>query len=300
MIVKKIDLYEDKWNFCQENSDLILASGVNSLKKSKKYSVKTDLPTYQGNYLISHLETPYYIGEAKNIDNRVKQQGNKKTSTFYRNYLKEKDVDSNEKEKVKIETFQVQAIETMMGRKELEEFSIVNLGTRLNKFQLNKRRIFNGEVIVELWDCIQKHYEEIFYQAKKLFLNQDLLAWHEAKIKSCPGIYYVEHKKDGLIYIGESSNILDRYKTHSRDTRFSALRRHIGTELYGFQLKTKKELNMTTNANQDKRMYLSEDENKKVDEYLNQCLIRTQVVNFARYEFEEHLIQEFKPLLNRK
>jgi len=81
---------------------------------------------------------------------------------------------------------------------------------------------------------------------------------------------------------------------------FSALRRHIATELLGFELKTKYELGLKTSAEKDKRMFLSQDEDLKVNQFLKRCYIRTEMINFGRYELENYLIKKLKPILNVK
>lgn len=58
------------------------------------------------------------------------------------------------------------------------------------------------------------------------------------------GLYIVKDKSDKLIYIGESSNIGDRIKTHCGRTYFSALRRYIWTNVLGFEYKKQKGKNV--------------------------------------------------------
>ncbi|MGY8808652.1 MAG: GIY-YIG nuclease family protein, partial [Fidelibacterota bacterium] len=96
--------------------------------------------------------------------------------------------------------------------------------------------------------------------------------------------------KDGLIYIGESSNIYQRYKTHSGTTYFSALRRHIGTDILNFFLKSKN----------GRKRYFTDSEDSMVDIYLKKCKISYMKINFGRFELEEYLIRKYHPLLNRK
>ena len=114
--------------------------------------------------------------------------------------------------------------------------------------------------------------------------------WFDSNVKSTAGLYWVEHSTKGLIYIGESSNIFDRYETHSGTTYFSALRRHIGENILGFQLQTRK----------GKKRYFEDKEDLKVTDFLRKCTIKPCGVNFGRYELEEYLIRKYRPLLNRK
>ena len=93
-----------------------------------------------------------------------------------------------------------------------------------------------------------------------------------------------------VIYIGESSDIGERYETHSGRTYFSALRRHIGENILGFSLKTIK----------GKARYFSDDEDIKVTAFLHASRIAVLSISFGRYELEESLIRKYHPLLNRK
>lgn len=299
MIEENIVCVKNEWSFCQENSSMILAEGIELLRNSTKYSIKSDFPSYSGNYLISSADAPYYIGEAQNIKKRIKQQFRKSSSTFYKNYLrKHKTKEINER--LDINNFDVQIIKTLIGTKEIEEFGIVNLETKLNKFQLGKRTLYDGRIDEGNWNWIQNNFESVLLQGEKQFLKNKPYRWYDAQVQIGPGIYYVESESHGLIYIGESSSVLDRYKTHSSDTRFSALRRHIATEILRFELKTKKELGLNTQAKKDKKMYLAPDEDLKVNKFLENCSIRTEIINFGRYELENHLIQKLKPMLNIK
>ena len=140
--MKKVKL---SWGFCQSNSDEILASGLKQLKSVAKCDPSIRPPSVAGNYVISNNDTPLYIGEAGNLASRLKQQFRKTTSTFYKNYAKKQnqlDIAKN----LQIEDFDAQYIKTEIGRKELEEFCIVNFPTPLNKLQRGKRDIYKSTV----------------------------------------------------------------------------------------------------------------------------------------------------------
>ena len=116
--------------------------------------------------------------------------------------------------------------------------------------------------------------------------------FYSAEVKTFLLLPYiiVKNKNGELIYIGESSNINERFKTHSGRTYFSALRRHIGTEILKFELQEIK----------GKKRYFSETEDRKVTEFLKTCKATLFPVAFGRYELEEYLIKKHRPLLNRK
>ena len=75
------------WKYCQNNSDLILASGLKILIEKSKTSFDDYYNDEYGNYLISDNSDKWnYIGEAKSLMKRLKQHSKERTSTFYKNY----------------------------------------------------------------------------------------------------------------------------------------------------------------------------------------------------------------------
>lgn len=279
------------WKFVQNNSQSVLASGLNKLIKSNKYSLDDQHITDPGNYFIfDTMKRWKYIGEAKNLSHRIKQHSKEQTSTFYKNYNRSRTHSYIVENQLLIKDFKVQTIETKIGRKELEEFGIVNLSVNLNKFQINKRTFFYGKSDESIWNEVQEMKLMLLEQAEVEVLKSKAYKWTEAIIPSKAGLYWVAHSKKGLIYIGESSNITDRYKTHSTKTYFSALRRHIGENILGYSLKIKN----------GKKRYFDESEERDVDNFLRHCSIIPYEVNFGRYELEEFLIRKYHPLLNRK
>ncbi len=279
------------WNYCQENSDSILLTGLNSLKRCSKMRFKDEFPNEFGNYLISDKTNNWlYTGESKTLSKRLNQHSKEKTSTFYKNYKKFEPSYPNYPQKLRVNNFQIRLIKTNIGRKELEEFGIENFPTNLNKFQRGKRNKYLGKTNIKIWKDIQSNYSIILEQGERILKRKKLYKWYESKIPYHPGLYWVINSSKELIYIGESSNIYDRYETHSGRTYFSSLRRQIGEVILGFKLQT---------INGRKR-YFTDNEDRKVTNFLKTCSIRTLPINFGRYELEEFLIEKHNPLLNRK
>jgi predicted GIY-YIG superfamily endonuclease len=281
----------NEWKYCQNNSDLILISGLIELTKSKRNNFGSDFENGYGNYLISDKKDLWnYTGEAKSLLNRLKQHSKEKTSTFYKNYSKFAKQKGNLKELLNITDFEIRTINTAIGRKELEEFGIVNIPANLNKFQLGKRNLFKNKGNKELWFDIQSNKNQIIEQGEKELQKAKTYDWFSAQIKPSAGLYWVEHQTKGLIYIGESSDINKRHGTHSGRTYFSALRRNLGETILGFELQT---------INGRKR-YFSDIEDKKITEFLKKCSIKTLPISFGRFELEEYLIKKNSSILNRK
>jgi predicted GIY-YIG superfamily endonuclease len=277
------------WDKIQNQSDEILSDGLFLLKSIPVTAFSDVTEKGFGNYLISLDKKPFYIGEAKELSKRIKQQSKPTTSTFYKNYLKATKTNQLLKP-VDIDSFKIQFITTNIGRKEIEEFGIVNLPTKLNSFQLDKRKKFEIKTHNGLWLNVQNEFADILKQGETKLFKTTVQPWFNLTTISNAGLYLVKDKSDRLIYIGESSDVGERITTHSGRTYFSALRRHIGTEILGFQLK---EINK-------KKRYFSDSEDKKVTDFLRSCKVTVFAVNFGRYELEEYLIKKHRPLLNRK
>lgn len=141
-----------------------------------------------------------------------------------------------------------------------------------------------------LWNLVQENYLQLLEEGEIKIQKSTFTPWFETNTISLAGLYLVKDKTDKLIYIGESSDIGERIKTHSGRTYFSALRRHIGTDILDFELQEIK----------GKKRYFSEIEDTKVTEFLRTCKITPFPVVFGRYELEEYLIKKYRPLLNRK
>jgi predicted GIY-YIG superfamily endonuclease len=277
------------WDNIQKQSDEILSCGLYKLKTRPISDLSTFLEKGFGNYLISLDKVAFYIGEAKELNKRLKQQFNPKTSTFYKNFLKLSSTNQLIKPAT-IDKFKIQFISTTIGRKEVEEFGIVNLPTKLNSFQLDKRNKFIIADQNGLWDAVQVNYAGLLEEGESKILKAIYMPWFDTKIISSAGLYLVKDKAERLIYIGESSDVGERIATHSGRTYFSALRRHIGTDILNFNLQEIK----------GKKRYFSDTEEKKVTEFLKTCKATIFPVAFGRYELEEYLIKKHRPILNRK
>ena len=273
------------WQTLQVKSDEILAQGLHALNSRSLISWQDVKHSGYGLYLIHLNGTPVYAGEAKNLTQRLKQQfgGN---STFYPSYTKTGGTEP-------ITNFQIKWIDANIGRKELEEFCIVNVPTPLNRFQLNKRNLLDNKETQEgLWEECQASAGESLALAEINLLERSAEKWHNCNIKHKPGVYLIYDSLDELIYIGESSDIADRYITHSKTSYFSAFRRHVGTNILS--------LTFVDGKSKRKNREFKPDDDAKINQFIRKCKIRYAYVQFGRMELEEYLIRKHRPLLNRK
>jgi predicted GIY-YIG superfamily endonuclease len=280
-IMAKID-----WAYIQAASDDVLYDGFEALKTRpflKAAAAQDEAPC---NYLISLKGEARYIGEGQNAQARLRQQFREGSSTFYKTYLKK----TAGSEHAAISDFDVQVMASRLGRKEMEEFGIVHLVDRLNKFQLDKRaRLEASEESKGLWDIVQAQHERLLGEGVAAVLESAWTPWFDCAPRSGPGVYLVRHK-GRLIYAGESPDLSARHETHSDDTYFSGLRRHIGVELLDCEL-------------QDiggRKRYFTDDQDWKVTRFLTDCEAVFCPVSFGRYELEDRLIGTQDPVLNRK
>ncbi len=274
------------WLACQEQTANILLSGIYHLHHTHFQS--GGWSSDAGNYLVSYEGQSAYIGEAKNLNHRLKQQTTAKTSTFYKTYLAHRSTVLPAG--LDIGEFAIQTLAHKFGRKEMEEFGIVNLPTCLNKFQKNKQQKYSGLADPGLWVEAQTAVGTLLAEGEAFVLDQSAVLWFKATAPNRPGLYYVENSDENVIYIGESSNLKERYNTHSDKTYFSALRRHIGTELLGFTLIEIK----------GKKRYFTQSQDQEITRLLRSCKVRMIPVNLGRFELETYLIQKHHPILNRK
>ena len=283
------------WDYLQQNSNDILAEGLSLLLEGHSCEFGGRHPKEPGNYVISYSEIPLYIGEATDLEKRLKQHY--KGSTFYRNYCKNS-VKLNLPSNLSMDDFRCRFMPTKIGRKELEEFGIVNLPAPLNEFHKDKRDRFTPVTSSQSWEIVQENALKLLEQGERIILFQRPFIWNEIKPLAVPGIYIIFNEQEELIYIGESTDLKERYDTHSRRTHFSAFRRHVATKILSLNLKTKAELGYKSADN--KRRHVTSSEDEEINRYISKCSIITMPVYFGRLELEERLIKRYQPLLNRK
>lgn len=272
------------WEYCQVDSDQILASGLSALLASSPVTHNETKSVGAGVYLFSIAGKHYYIGEGIDVYSRLKSQLNPRTSTFYKNYLKT-DPDSA----LSIDAFELRVLPALLARKEMEEFGIVNLPTALNRFHSNKREKSNVENLNRTeWDRVQACSDLILSQGEAFVRSCESITWSLAKPCCDPGLYLVSDSNGDLLYIGESTNLRERHMTHGKRTYFSALRRNVGRSLLGYAYipGTKKKF--------------EPEHDSSVTDYIQACAYACIGVSFARRELEERLILKLRPPLNRK
>ena len=182
----------------------------------------------------------------------------------------------------------VRLLETRFGRKELEEFLMVTPGARLN---LAHRKRYQKHKIADLpspkaWIGCQRTAVGILSISRQHCEDLTRSEWENAQPPSAAGIYLVWRHGE-LVYLGQSHNLKERYDTHSTRTRFSALRRSIGTVRLSHTFVPGKKWHFIETADED------------VNQFLRSCKYACLPIALGRLEIEELLISKMTPQLNK-
>lgn len=278
------------WNYCQKNSEDILLNGINQLKESEKFELTNPAPKTQGNFLITNNRMRF-VGESNNIEKRVASLRTPKTSTFYKNYQRAIKKNLALNQKLVISDFDYQILPSAIGRKEIEEFGVVNLPARLNTFQPKKLNKYKPETApTEIWNEVQNDASNILAQGAAAFKKSKTVNWDKADPDDVAGIYQLKDHQGKLLYVGESNNVNEHWKKHSNAAYFSALRRNIGSTMLGFDLKDRS----------GKNRPLSDQEEIRINDFLSKCKYGFIPVSFGRFELEEKIRADETPILNTK
>lgn len=283
------------WDDLQDNADSILYEGLHKLISKPHCDFTGKYAEDQGNYIISYQENPLYIGEADNLDKRLREHY--RGSTFFKNYHQHGQK-LNLPLDLTMNHFKHQHMKVSFGRKDLEEFGMVNLPAPLNKFQTDKRAIFIPKHQTFLWEVAQETALGLLKQGEEKLFSERPLPWDRSNICQGAGVYLIFDPKGSLIYVGESTSVAERYKTHSNKTRFSAFRRHVATNIFLFTLKTKEEMGFK--SSDSKKAFLTKKEDEEINKFISQCKFISMPVHFGRLELEAQIIKNHSPLLNRK
>lgn len=123
-------------------------------------------------------------------------------------------------------------------------------------------------------------FDEFSHIVYKPFLNQPAL--------NCPAIYSIKNRNGNIIYIGqEVIHCIKMSKRSYGSTGTSILKRKIGL-IMGFKLVLKN----------GKTRYLSLNDERQVDVYLQNCMIGVMPVQFGLMETESYLKNKYNPVLN--
>ncbi len=115
------------------------------------------------------------------------------------------------------------------------------------------------------------------------------VAWRAMRPPAGAGLYILRGAKGNALYVGETDALAERLGTHGgARSYFSALRRHVGTELLSLSF-----------APYVRRGFAPADE-AAITAFLAICTVAILPLAFGRWELERELVHELRPMLNRE
>jgi hypothetical protein len=142
---------------------------------------------------------------------------------------------------------------------------------------------------VALWLRVEEDFAALLREGAQIAAAAQSVAWPEMRPPPDAGLYILRGQDGEMLYVGESDALAERLGTHRRPrSYFSALRRHVATELLGLAF-----------APEIVRGFSPINE-ASISDFLSSCTLAIVPLVFGRWELERHLVQKHRPLLNRE
>lgn len=214
-----------------------LNRGLHILKQSVQSFI--NVPDEPGNYIIS-ANGYHYTGQANSLSSRLSFYYHEDSEVFRKYYKK-----YGMAETLHLSDLTVCYMPVYSGKKELEEFVIVNLPAEINSSNKRAQSKFTGSLEAKHtddWICFQNNSTAMLSAMKETADKLPFIRWHEAeqiidKFKGFGGVYVIKDKDGYILYVGETSTIRQRYTQHSKRTRISIFRRNVAVRKLGYTLK---------------------------------------------------------------
>ena len=265
------------WDIVQLNSDKLLAEGLHRLMISESRPGEEDLPDDAGNYVFLDGENALFAGEAGNLQRRISAQLDEGKSRFYKRYLQ-----SSPDEVRPLSEMTLRYIPVVIGRKELEEYVIVNLGSGLNREPSANYWLSVRAGVHDFWDRIQKKAADLLNDGSSACLEAEPVRWRNRSVLSTAGVFIIRNRNDEIIRICEAANLAADLKVAESDSHTSDLRYAIGTDQLGFQAVLSSE----------GRRGFQPNEEEDISRYLHRCTIAQSTVGFGRLEIANALSRQ--------
>jgi predicted GIY-YIG superfamily endonuclease len=274
------------WSDLQRHADAVLASGLNDLMSQPRSSWGPVNLHTAGVYAFSDGDAIIYVGESTSVSWRVGQHHDPR-SRLMATLLAAGVADPDAYAASRL-TIRVLPVE--LGRLELEELAIACLRPSVNLMRRDSRTVLAyADVPTDLWRRVQSGSDRLLKAGVSAVLEVPAAPWKAMRPSVGAGLYILRHSKGKALYVGETDALGERLGIH-RGARsyFSALRRHVGTELLG--------LAFAPNV----RRGFSPEEEARISAYLTTCTIAIVPLAFGRWELERELVGEMRPVLNRE
>lgn len=184
----------------------------------------------------------------------------------------------------------IRSLSVDVGRIELEEFAIACLQPSLNRMRrLSRAALAYEDATPDLWRAVQTDAVRLLRAGVNVGLETPPVPWGRTQPPRSAGLYILRDANGRPLYVGESDALAERLRTHGGlRSYFSALRRHVGTEVLGLAF-----------APNVRRGFSPLDE-AAISAYLATCSIAILPIAFGRWELERELVHELRPTLNRE
>lgn len=269
------------WSTLQRRADGVLAAGLRTLQVQRADGWGAVDVHGAGVYAVFDGAAALYVGDAIGVSSRITQH-QRLGSAFLVGLASAGGPDASR--------LRVRALPVDLGRLELEEFAITCLRPSGNRMRRASRAALAfDDADVDLWARVQVDAPRLLREGARVASNLPSVSWRQMRPPAGPGLYIVRDRKGRPVYVGETDALAERLGTHSRSrSYFSALRRHVGTEILGLSF-----------APHVRRGFSSGDE-AAINAYLASCSIAILAVAIGRWELERELVHALSPQLNRE
>jgi predicted GIY-YIG superfamily endonuclease len=274
------------WSEVQKDADGILAAGLRHLLAQPRLPWEPLRMSQAGVYVFSDGETTAYVGESTSVSWRVSQH--LKSNSRLMESLRSAGIIDPVTHAAS--AFEVRVVPVSIGRLELEEIGIACLHPTFNLMRRASRSAHpHDDADVALWLRVEEDFAALLREGAQMAAEAQGVAWTEVRPPPGAGLYILRGQNGEMLYVGESDALAERLGTHRHPrSYFSALRRHVGTELLGLAF-----------APEIVRGFRPIDE-AAISDFLSSCTVAIVPLAFGRWELERHLVQTHRPLLNRE
>jgi predicted GIY-YIG superfamily endonuclease len=274
------------WYDLQRYADAVLASGLRDLMSQPPSAWGPINLHTAGVYVFSDADAAVYVGESSSVSWRVGQHRDPR-SRFLAALLAGGIADPAAHAAARLT---IRSLPVELGRLELEEFAIACLRPSVNLMRRDSRTaLANDDSPTDLWRRVQGDSGRLLTAGVSASLEVLAVPWKAMRPPVGAGLYILRDPKGNALYVGETDALGERLGTHSgARSYFSALRRHVGTEL----------LDLTFAPNV--RRGFSPTDEARISAYLSTCSIAIVPLALGRWELERELVGEIRPVLNRE
>ena len=272
------------WNKLQQQHIHYLSDALALLLEAELQPYTAIDSSKRGIYLLLVDQMPFYVGEANNLQSKIERQAAKVSEHKFDKSLSKngfEDYTGFALDRLFIKTLEIDFACTEIVAAAMASMQLANPGKRDETLRVKPPKRTG------LVDEVLKRKDKLLGQGASQLNNAKEEKFFQANPMHIAGVYQFWLNNE-LVFIGESNDMRGRIRSHRKDTYFSALRRRIGQQVFGFELKEKK----------GKKRAFSKQEDKTIDDYLALVKVQSLPVNIGRHDLETYLVAQHQPKLN--